>query len=36
MDKPAQIPYNKKPSAKYNWQIKPQESKISQDPKLNT
>ena len=35
MDQPAQTPYNKKPSAKYNWQQKPQESKINQDPLSN-
>ena len=35
MDQPAQTPYNKKPSAKYNWQQKPQESKINQDPYIN-
>ena len=35
MDKPAQMPYNKKPSAKYNWQIKPQESKIKIDKNTN-
>jgi len=35
MDKPAQVPYNKKTSAKYNWQIKPQESKIKIDKNTN-
>ena len=35
MDKPAQIPYNKKPSAKYNGQIKPQLSKVDKDPSKN-
>jgi len=35
MDKPAQMPYNKKPSAKYNWQIKPQLSKVNKDPSNN-
>ena len=35
MDQPAEVPYNKKPSAKYNWQIKPEISKIHQDPDKN-
>lgn len=35
MDQPAEIPYNKKPSAKYNGQIKPQLSKIDKDPTKN-
>ena len=35
MNEAAQTPYNKKPSAKYNWQQKPQESKINKDPNLN-
>ncbi len=35
MDNPAEIPYYSKKSAKYNWQQKPQESKISKDPTLN-
>ena len=35
MDKPAQVPYNKKPSAKYNGQIKPEVSNIKKDPKNN-
>ena len=35
MDQPAEVPYNKKPSAKYNWQIKPEVSKINNDPEKN-
>ena len=35
MDQSAEIPYNKKPSAKYNWQIKPEESRIYNDTKTN-
>ena len=35
MDQPSEIPYNKKPSAKYNWQIKPEFSKIYKDPENN-
>ena len=36
MDQPAETPYHKKPSAKYNWQQKPQESKINEDPISNS
>ncbi len=36
MNKPAEIPYNKKPSAKYNWQIKPEISNIWKDPDKNS
>ncbi len=35
MNEPAEIPYNKKPSAKYNWQIKPEISNIKKDPDKN-
>jgi dCTP deaminase len=35
MDRPAQMPYNKKPSAKYNWQIKPEISNIYKDLNKN-
>ena len=35
MNEPAQVPYNKKPSAKYNGQIKPKESNIFKDPEKN-
>ena len=35
MDQPAQVPYNKKKSAKYNWQIKAQVSKLDKDPDKN-
>ena len=35
MNEPAEVPYNKKPSAKYNWQIKPEISKIWKDPNNN-
>ena len=31
MNQPAEIPYNKKKSAKYNWQIKAQISKLEKD-----
>ena len=36
MNEPAEIPYNKKPSAKYNWQIKPEISNIWKDPDKNS
>ena len=36
MNEPAEIPYNKKPSAKYNWQIKPEVSNIWKDPDRNS
>ena len=35
MNEPAEVPYNKKTSAKYNWQIKPEISKIWKDPNNN-
>ena len=35
MNEPAEVPYNKKPSAKYNWQIKPEISNIGKDPDKN-
>ena len=35
MDYLAEILYNKKPSAKYNWQIKPEVSNIYKDPDKN-
>lgn len=35
MSSPAEIPYNKKKSAKYNWQIKAQISKLDKDPNQN-
>ena len=35
MNEPAEVPYNKKPSAKYNWQIKPEISNIKKDPDKN-
>ncbi len=31
----SQVPYNKKKSAKYNWQIKAQISKLNKDPSQN-
>ncbi len=35
MNESAEMPYNKKPSAKYNWQQKPQESKIKLESNNN-
>lgn len=35
MSEPAENPYNKKKSAKYNWQIKAQISKLDKDPNQN-
>jgi dCTP deaminase len=35
LNAPAEVPYYKKKSAKYNWQIMPQESLIYTDPERN-
>jgi deoxycytidine triphosphate deaminase len=35
LNAPAEVPYYKKKSAKYNGQIKPQESLIHKDPEKN-